>query len=83
MRKSLLVMLAVVLPSMDMAAEPLRPKNPDANTQFGKRLAVKRLSPANACAQYGAGFVMIEGTSTCMKSGGAVGIGAGVSSGSR
>jgi hypothetical protein len=36
---------------------------------------------ANPCAEYGAGFVRIEGSSTCMKIGGSigVGIGAGVS----
>ena len=79
MRKSLLVMLAVLLPSMAMAAEPLRLRILTQTLQSGKRLAVKRLSPTNACAQYGTGFVMIEGTSTCMKIGGAVGIGAGVS----
>jgi hypothetical protein len=33
---------------------------------------------ANACAEYGAGFVRIEGSSTCIKIGGSVGIGAGV-----
>jgi hypothetical protein len=33
---------------------------------------------ANPCAEYGAGFVRIEGTSTCMKIGGAVGVGVGM-----
>jgi hypothetical protein len=44
---------------------------------------LKRPSSANACAEYGAGFVKIEGTNTCMKIGGAVSVGAGASSGSR
>jgi hypothetical protein len=34
---------------------------------------------ANPCAEYGAGFVRIEGSSTCIKIGGIVGVGAGAS----
>jgi hypothetical protein len=43
----------------------------------------KSLSPrpakaaANPCAEYGAGFVRIEGSSTCMKIGGSIGVGVG------
>ena len=33
----------------------------------------------NICAQYGAGFVQVEGTSTCVRIGGSVGIGGGFS----
>jgi hypothetical protein len=33
---------------------------------------------ANPCAEYGAGFVRIEGSSTCIKIGGSFGVGAGV-----
>jgi hypothetical protein len=32
---------------------------------------------ANPCAEYGAGFVRIEGSSTCMKIGGSFGVGVG------
>jgi hypothetical protein len=32
---------------------------------------------ANPCAEYGAGFVRIEGSSTCMKIGGNIGVGVG------
>ncbi|WP_375413681.1 hypothetical protein [uncultured Bradyrhizobium sp.] len=32
---------------------------------------------ANPCAEYGAGFVRIEGSSTCMKIGGSLSVGAG------
>ncbi|WP_149533232.1 hypothetical protein [Tardiphaga sp. P9-11] len=31
------------------------------------------------CKQYGAGFVQVEGTSTCIRVGGSVGIGGGIS----
>jgi hypothetical protein len=33
---------------------------------------------ANACAEYGAGFARIEGSSTCIKIGGSIGVGVGV-----
>jgi hypothetical protein len=32
---------------------------------------------ANPCAEYGAGFVRIEGSSTCIKIGGSIGVGVG------
>ena len=34
---------------------------------------------ANPCAEYGPGFVRIEGSSTCMKIGGSIGVGVGAS----
>ena len=80
MRKSLLVMIALALPSV-AAADQLRLQKPDKAAASDKPLPLKRSS--NACAEYGAGFVKIEGTNTCMKIGGAIGVGAGVSSGSR
>ena len=83
MRKSLLVMFAVVLASSAAPAEQPRLQKSDKAAPSGKVLPLKRPSSANACADYGAGFVKIEGTNTCMKIGGAVGVGAGVSSGSR
>ena len=83
MLKSLLVMIALALPSLAVAAEQLRLQKTDKAVSSDKSPPAKRPGSANACAEYGAGFVRIEGTSTCMKIGGAVGIGAGVSSGSR
>jgi porin-like protein len=83
MRKSLLVIMAVALPSVAAAAEQPRLQKPDRAATSGKLLPVKRAHSANACAEYGAGFVKIEGTNTCMKIGGAVSVGAGVSGGSR
>ena len=83
MRKSLFVIIAVVLPAVAVAAEQPRSQKPDKTATSGKLLPLKRSTSANACAEYGAGFVKIEGTNTCMKIGGAVSVGAGVSSGSR
>lgn len=74
-------MIALALPSVAGAAEPLRLQKTDKITAPDKPLPLKR--SGNPCAEYGAGFVRIEGTSTCVKIGGAVSIGAGMSSGSR
>ena len=76
-------MMAVALASVAAAAEQPRSRKPDTAATSGKLLPLKRSNSANACAEYGAGFVKIEGTNTCMKIGGAVSVGAGMSSGSR
>ena len=81
MPKFLLVMIVLALPSVAAATEQLRLQKTGKVTASDKPLPLKR--PSNACAEYGAGFVKIEGTSTCMKIGGAVSVGAGVSGGSR
>ena len=84
MRKLLLLATALVLFSGAVVAEQPRllPK-PDKAAPSGKAPSLKCPNSANACAEYGAGFVRVEGTSTCVKIGGALSIGAGVSSGSR
>ena len=58
-------------------------RNPNQHATSGKVLPLKGARSANSCAEYGAGFVKVEGTNTCMKVGGAVSVGAGVSGGSR
>ena len=81
MRKFLLLTIALALPSVAAAAEPLRLKKVDKVTASEKLLPLKR--SGNVCAEHGAGFVRIEGTNTCAKIGGAISVGAGVSSGAR
>jgi Porin subfamily len=83
MRKSLLVIVAVALPATAALAEQPRIRQSDKSAPSGKTLPLKGARSANSCAEYGAGFVKIEGTNTCMKIGGAISIGAGVSGGSR
>lgn len=79
MRKFLLVIVSALLPASATFAEQSRiPRSAKAATS-GKVLPLKGARSANSCAEYGAGFVRIEGTNTCMKIGGAIGIGAGVS----
>jgi hypothetical protein len=83
MRKLVLLATALVLSSVAAAAEQPRSQNSHKAAPSGKSLPIKRPYSANACAEYGAGFVMIEGTSTCMKIGGAISVGGGISGGSR
>ena len=83
MRKSLLVIVAVLFPAGATFAEQPRTPRSDKAATSGKTLPLKGARSANSCAEYGAGFVKIEGTNTCMKIGGAISIGAGVSGGSR
>jgi hypothetical protein len=83
MRKLLLLATALVLSSVAALAERPRPQKPSKTAPSSKTLPLKRPGSANACAEYGAGFVMIEGTGTCMKIGGAIGVSGGISSGSR
>ena len=73
----------MALASVAAAADQPRLQKSDKAATSGKLLPLKRSSSANACAEYGAGFVKIEGTNTCMKIGGAISIGAGTSAGSR
>ena len=84
MRKSLLAIPALMLTAVAaLAAEQSGHRKSDKAAPAAKLLPLKRATSVNSCAAYGAGFVKLEGSDTCMKIGGAVGIGAGTSAGSR
>ena len=83
MRNLLTAIIALVLSAVAATAEQRRLPNPDKPATSGKVLPLKRSGSANACAEYGAGFVKIEGSNSCMKIGGATSFGAGVSGGAR
>lgn len=83
MRKSLLVIVAVALSATGAFAEQLRLPKSDPSTATGKASPPKRAMSGNSCAEFGAGFVRLEGTNTCVKVGGAISVGAGASTGSR
>lgn len=83
MRKALLAILATALSAFTALAEQPGHQKSGTTPTSGKLLPLKRATSANSCAAYGAGFVKIEGSDTCVKVGGAVSIGAGVSGGSR
>jgi len=79
MRNILVAILVALLPALVAAAEPSRvPKHQTALPD--KLVPAKRT--VNSCAAYGAGFVKVDGTDTCVKIGGAVSIGVGGSAGS-
>jgi porin-like protein len=83
MRKILLAISVAVLPATIAMADPTRGKKPDKPPASGRQIPLKGAGAGNACETYGAGFVKIEGTDTCMKIGGVIGIGVGTSSGGR
>lgn len=72
MRRVVAGLLIAVMPLQAVAAAP---KKPAATKQTMKPAPRK----PNPCAEYGAGFVQVEGTSTCIRLGGSIGIGGGVS----
>jgi len=78
MRNVLFAILLAMLPVSFAAAEqPVIPK-PDTSATSGKLLPVKKSTSAvNSCAAYGADFVKVEGSDTCMRIGGAVRLDAG------
>ena len=77
MRKIFLVIaMMALLPASSAAAEQPRP--PKSDTSINPRqLPLKGARTADSCAMYGAGFVRVDGTQTCVKIGGAVSIGVG------
>jgi hypothetical protein len=77
------ILLAIVLAMLPASAALSDSQKPDKSAGPGRLLPVKPAGSGNACAAYGAGFVKVEGTDTCVKVGGAVSIGAGGSSGRR
>jgi hypothetical protein len=69
------VIVVAVLSASAASAQQSRDRKPD------KPAAPVPLRPAktaaNPCAEYGSGFVRIEGSTTCMKIGGSFGVGVG------
>jgi hypothetical protein len=82
MRNILLGVVVVMLTAASVLAEPSGIRKRDPSAASG-RPSIKPAGGSNACSAYGPGFVQVEGTETCVKIGGAVGVGAGHSIGSR
>ena len=78
MRNILLAIADAMLPAA--AAEPSSSRKPDKPLASGRLLPLKGAGAGNS---YGQGFVKLDGTDTCVKVGGVVGIGVGSSSGPR
>jgi hypothetical protein len=75
MQKTFLL-CATVLMAAPACAESTRPLKFDQSTS-SKSLPMKERKYDSSCAAYGAGFVKIDGTNTCVKVGGSISIGAG------
>ena len=74
--RNLSLLLSILALLMTSAfAEQTRPMKFD---QPAKTLPVKEPKYDGSCAAYGAGFVKVAGTGTCVKVGGSVSIGTGV-----
>ncbi|KZD21416.1 hypothetical protein [Tardiphaga robiniae] len=72
MRIVVVGLLIAVIPLQAFAAASKKP----AATKQSMKPAPRKPDP---CAQYGAGFVQVEGTLTCVRIGGSIGFGGGVS----
>lgn len=83
MRK-LLIALAIAALPVAASAQGFSRGSSEGSSQ--DRPAAKPLAPApkqtksNPCAAFGAGFVQVEGSTTCVKLGGAIDVGVGGSS---
>jgi hypothetical protein len=77
MRNIVLVIMLAVLSASTASAQQSRDLKPGKPAATIPLRAPK--TAANSCAEYGAGFVKVEGTSTCMKIGGSIGVGVGTS----
>jgi Porin subfamily len=80
MRHPLFTLTVLALPIAPAFAEQTRPLKFD-QPATGKTLPVKEPKYDSSCAAYGAGFVKIAGTNTCVKVGGSISVGAGGSVG--
>jgi Porin subfamily len=72
MRNILPLIISVVL-----LAYPVRAEQPTTGKLIipstpGKQLPLKGAGAANSCAAYGAGFIKVEGTDSCVRIGGTV-----------
>lgn len=77
-RLGLIAVFAIAAPSLALAQSDLR--RPDAPR---KTLAKPLPRASNPCAEFGPGFVKVEGSNTCVRLGGSISIGAGGGSGVR
>jgi hypothetical protein len=75
MRTIFPVIVVALLSASAAFAQQSRDRKPDKPTPSTPLRPAK--AAANPCAEYGAGFVRIEGSSTCVKIGGSFGVGLG------
>ncbi len=71
-----MAIVVALLPASLAVAEPSGSQKPDKPANSARLQPLKRAGTGNPCAAFGADFVKVEGTGTCVKIGGAVSIGA-------
>lgn len=76
MRKTFFILIALAPPIAVASAEQTRPFKLD-RPAGASSLPVKEPKADPSCSAYGAGFLKLAGTDTCVKVGGAIGVGAG------
>ena len=80
MRNILVATAIAMLPVSLAAAQSSGEPKLDKATPPSKLLPVKGAAAVNSCAAYGAGFVKVAGSDTCVKIGGAVSVSGAVGS---
>jgi hypothetical protein len=74
------ILTVIVLALLSASSAPAQQFRDDKPGKPAKSLPLRPAkAAANPCAEYGAGFVRIEGSSTCIKIGGSLSVGVGVS----
>ncbi|QPF88423.1 hypothetical protein IC762_17240 [Bradyrhizobium genosp. L] len=80
MRKTCFAVIAVLLPATAFAQQA-NSRNFQTPPDAGRTLPSKSTTRSNPCAAFGPGFVKVEGSDTCVKLGGGISVGGGMSSG--
>ncbi len=73
-----LLLIVAMLCAFSARAESRRPLKLDTPATSDSSVPLKGRASPDSCAVYGAGFMKVEGTDTCVKVGGSIGVGAGV-----
>jgi hypothetical protein len=75
-----MIVPAIIVAMLSASAAPAQQFRDGKPDKPAKSLPLRPAKAAvNPCAEYGAGFVRIEGSSTCIKVGGSLSVGAGAS----
>jgi len=74
--REICLICAMLLIAAPACAESTRPLKLDKPTN-SQSMPVKPPKYDSSCAAYGAGFVKVDGTNTCVKIGGSISVGAG------
>lgn len=76
--RALLILIALIASSSAFAETPSRSAPATTSPSTSKVLPLKGAGGANPCSAYGAGFIKVESTGTCVKVGGSIDVGTSV-----